>query len=98
MINQKKPTVVMTVSGNAKNYINGSDIREILDEVYNEYQHAGQDWDRPDRLFIGGKLIVDKRLADIALEYGKFYRQKDDEVEAALDEWIEQRFHQKEAL
>lgn len=92
---ERKPTVVMKATGRVKEYPPGTDMREILEDTYNEHQRAGGDWDRPVKLFVGGECIIDAGLADIAWEYGKFARAKDDEVEAALEEWIEQRFGRK---
>ena len=96
-MNEKKPAVVMTASGRVKEFPAGTDIREILEAVYSEHQSAGSGWDRPSKLFMGGECILTTGLADIAWEYGKFQRAKEDEVDAALEGWIEQRFSCKPA-
>lgn len=43
----------------------------ILDSIYQEYQSAGGNWDRPDKLFLDGKLVVPSGLADLAWNYGR---------------------------
>ncbi len=95
MSSERKVTVVMTASGRAKEHPAGADLREVLNAVYCEHMTAGSGWDRPTKLFVAGECVVADGLADIAWDYGKFQRQKEDEVEAALDEWVEQRFGRK---
>jgi hypothetical protein len=94
-MSERKPTFVMTATGRAKEHPPGTDIREVLEAVYNEHQRAGSDWDRPEKLFIGGECIVPAGLTDIAWEYGKFQQAKEHEVDVALEEWIKQRFERK---
>ncbi|HZZ82027.1 MAG TPA: hypothetical protein VFE62_26240 [Gemmataceae bacterium] len=89
---EKKPAVIMTASGRVKEFGAGTDIREILETVSNEQQTAGSNWDRPTKLFIGGECVVDKGLTDIAWDYGKFWRAKEDELYEALDQWIQRGF------
>ena len=91
-MSERKPAVVMTALGRAKDHPAGADIREILESIYCEHQHAGIDWDRPEKLFIGGELVVASGLADIAWEYNKFQRAKEEELDAELSEWIRRKF------
>jgi hypothetical protein len=90
-MSEKKPVVVMTATGRAKEFAAGSTIREVLESIRGEYMRAGSGWDRPTRLFIGGECVVSDKLADIAWDYGEFYDKKCDEMDAALDAWIKQR-------
>jgi hypothetical protein len=92
---ERKPAVVMTTSGRVKEYANGADEREILNDIYHNHQTAGSGWDRPERLFVGGECVVASGLTDMAWEYGKFQRAKEEELDAALDDWIERRFRRK---
>lgn len=92
-----KVFVVMTASGKVKEYMGIDTIREVLESVYNEHMTAGSNWDRPDRLFIDGKCVVEKDVTGVAWDYGKFWREQEDELEAALDGWVQARFSRKGA-
>lgn len=91
-MSEKKPVVVMTTSGRAKEHPPGTTIQEVLAAIYREYLPPGSDWDRPAKLFIGGECIVSSELADIAFEYGCFQEEKYEELDAAMEEWVQKRF------
>ena len=84
-----KVYVVMTSSGCVKQYGAVDTIQEVLEEVYQEFTRAGSNWDRPTKLFIDGKCVIESGLADIAWDYGKFREAKDDEAFAACEAWGE---------
>ena len=97
MSKEKPIPVTMTATGRVKEYSAGTDIQAVLESVYAEHQSAGSNWDRPEQLFIGGKCVVPTGLTDLAWEYGKFLRQKGDELDAALGDWVDQHFNRRAA-
>lgn len=78
MSDAKKLYVVMRRSGAIMRFASGlgSDGNShagpytlILDAIANEHASAGGDYDRPERLFLNGELVVPRGLTDLAWEY-----------------------------
>lgn len=66
---------IITWKGVSRNPKEGSNYWSILSDIYEEYQSAGGNWDRPSMLLLNGKVVVEKGLADLAWEYGKDRRE-----------------------
>jgi hypothetical protein len=76
---EEKRYVVMTRAGNIRRFSGGlssgteslGPYLSILDGIYIEFQSAGGNWDRPDKLFLNGKIVVESGLADLAWKYAQ---------------------------
>lgn len=80
--------VVVKASGVAKTYTVGTHYFSILRDISEEYGSAGGGWDRPVMLLMDGKVVVEKGLADVAWDYGKFAR----EARKAAEDHIREKF------
>lgn len=61
---------------------------DVLREVYDEYNTAGGNWDRPQKLLRGDKVVIEKGLSDVAYSYGMRLHQ----LRAALKDQIKAEF------
>jgi hypothetical protein len=63
--------VIVTRAGRAINCTDGHCYWKILEEIYQEYQCAGVNWDMPNMLLLDGKVVVASGLDDLAWNYGR---------------------------
>ena len=75
--------VVIDTRGRAENVKDGYGWFEILDWVYAQHTSAGGSTPLPDILLKDGKIIVPRRITDIAWE---FCRKKRDRIDAAISQ------------
>lgn len=87
MADPKNPVfLVITREGRAwtRMKMEGATYHGILASIYEEYQTAGGNWDRPTILMRDGKIVVPEKLADIAWSYGSELRTAQTEAERCV--------------
>lgn len=79
---------MMRESGRCTVYKETMGYHEILSEIYVEYMSSGSVWDRPNRLFRDGDIIIRNELAEIAWGFG----QKREELHKELKKQLHEHF------
>ncbi len=73
---EEKVYVVIRKSGHVMNFGSGATCSSgpylaILSIIAAEMNSAGSNYDPPEKLFLNGACVVDKRLSDLAFNYGR---------------------------
>lgn len=87
---EKKAVYIVTMKGRAIPKPDGSTPHEILHEIACQFNNEGSQWDRPSSLWIDGKCVIKSGLADLAWNFGRFCRKAEDDLDRAIDDWINQ--------
>jgi hypothetical protein len=84
---------IIRQSGRSENVRDGHTYWDVLSTIYNEFQGAGGNWDRPKMLLLNAEVVVADGLANAAWEYGKHLydaraKAVTDTQEAHKPEWL----------
>lgn len=84
---------IIRSSGRSENVKDNKSYWDVLSDVYNEYQGAGGNWDRPKMLLLNAEVVIAEGLASLAWEYGKHLHEARakavaDTQEAHKPEWL----------